>query len=274
MVEQLVPDDLWALVEPHIPPQASRPRGGRTRMEPRRTLAGIVYLLRWGLPWRALPLAIGLGSGRTCERRFREWREHGLWRRLHHVLLNHAAQHGHLDWLRAALDSISFPAPRGGEDTGPNPTDRGKKGSKIHLVIDAAGLPLGVTISGANVHDNQRFEATLDAVPPVRNGRPGRPRCRPTKLHADKGYDAQRCRQALRARGITPRIARRGIESSERLGRWRWRVERTLSWLMAYRKIAVRRERCASTFTALVELACTLLVWRRTRQISVTDRTG
>lgn len=106
-------------------------------------------------------------------------------------------------------------------------------GTKRHIVVDRHGLPLAVTLSGANVHDSQLLEATVDAIPPLRlpQHRRGRPRKRPTKLHADKGYDYPRCRRALRARSIIPRIARRGIESSERLGRYRWVVERTLSWL-------------------------------------------
>ena len=74
-------------------------------------------------------------------------------------------------------------------------------------------------------------------------GKPGRPRKRPAKLHADKAYDSSDLRRALRARGITPRIARRGIDSSERLGRHRWVVERTLAWLLGCRRLGVRYER-------------------------------
>ena len=79
------------------------------------------------------------------------------------------------------------------------------------------------------MHDSKMLEATVDAVPLVYSGRHGAPRCRPAKLHADKGYDYAACRRALRKRGIVPRIARRGVDSSERLGRWRWVVERTLA---------------------------------------------
>jgi Transposase DDE domain len=97
------------------------------------------------------------------------------------------------------------------------------------VVVDRNGVPLAVTVSGANVHDSQRLEVTIDAIPPLRlpGKRRGRPRYRPVKLHADKAYDSSRCRRALRARGVIPRIARRGIESRERLGRHRWVVEGT-----------------------------------------------
>ena len=97
--------------------------------------------------------------------------------------------------------------------TGANPVDRGKPGSKYHLLIDNGGLPLAVGFSAANTHDSRLLEPLVDAVPAVvgPRGRPGRPRRRPAKLHGDKGYDYPSCRQMLRRRGITPRIARRGV---------------------------------------------------------------
>jgi transposase len=88
------------------------------------------------------------------------------------------------------------------------------------------------------------LEPALDAVPPVKQCA-GRPRRRPGKLHADKGHDFPRCRRACRKRRITPRIARRGIDGSERLGRHRWVVERTLAWFARFRRLAVRYERRA-----------------------------
>jgi IS5 family transposase len=105
------------------------------------------------------------------------------------------------------------------------------------------------------------LEAVVDAVPPIkgRRGRPGRPRRRPAKLHGDKGYDYPRCRRELRRRGITPRIARRGIESSDRLGRHRYVVERSLAWVVGYRRLQVRYERRADVLLGLVYLACALI---------------
>jgi transposase len=118
-------------------------------------------------------------------------------------------------------------------------------------VIDANGIPLAVGLSAANTHDSQLLEQLVDAVPAVLGprGRPGRPRKRPAKLHADKGYDFPTCRRALRRRGISPRIARRGIESSTRLGRHRWKVERSLAWLLGCRRLTVRYERRADLLT-------------------------
>jgi transposase len=120
---------------------------------------------------------------------------------------------------------------------------------------------LALGLSAANTHDSVLLEAMVDAVAAIRGpcGRPGRPRKRPAKLHCDKGYDYPRCRRALRRRGITPRIARRGIESSQRLGRHRYVVERSLAWLVGYRRLQVRYERRADIVLGFVQLACVLI---------------
>jgi len=104
------------------------------------------------------------------------------------------------------------------------------------------------------------MEATVDAVEPIKRPR-GRPRKRPAKLHTDKAYDAAERRRALRRRGITPRIARRGIESSERLGRYRWVVERTHSWMNRFRRLKIRYERRADIHVAFLHLGCALICW-------------
>jgi IS5 family transposase len=108
---------------------------------------------------------------------------------------------------------------------GANPVDRGKPGSKLHLVCDSGGVPLSAVVTAANVNDTTMFQAIVEDIPPIRTPA-GRRRTRPAKVHADKGYDSRANRTYLRRRGIKARIARRGIESSARLGRHRWRVER------------------------------------------------
>jgi transposase len=131
-------------------------------------------------------------------------------------------------------------------------------------VVDRNGIPLAVRLSGANAHDATQLVQLVDANPPIigPRGRPGRPRKRPAKLHGDKAYDSSALRRALRARGITPRLARRGIDSSKRLGRHRWVVERTLSWLLGFRRLGVRYERRAGLLQAFLHLACALLCVR------------
>jgi transposase len=143
---------------------------------------------------------------------------------------------------------------------GPNPTDRGKAGTKRHLVTDRAGVPLAAVLTGANRHESVVFEAVLDAIPPIK--RPsGQRRTRPAKLHADKAYDVPRCRRALHRRRIKVRIARKGRDSSARLGRHRWVVERTLAWLSRYRRLTVRYERRADIHQAFLSLGCALICW-------------
>jgi IS5 family transposase len=157
--------------------------------------------------------------------------------------------------------------PRGGQKTGANPTDKAKAGSKHHVVVDRSGVPLAVIHSAANVHDSKVLEEAMDAIEPIRKPSRGRPRKRPKKLHADKGYDFPRCREALRKRGITPRIARRGIDSSEKLGRYRWVVERTLSWVNRNRRLKVRYERRDDIHQAFLDLGCALICWRYVQRL-------
>lgn len=109
------------------------------------------------------------------------------------------------------------------------------------------------------------LEEMVDAISPIRRAR-GRPRKRPEKLHTDKGYDFGCCRKALRKRGIKSRIARRGIDSSERLGWHRWVVERTLSWLNRYRRLKVRYERRADVHQAFLDLGCALICWNQVQR--------
>ena len=137
------------------------------------------------------------------------------------------------------------------------------------MLVDAGGVPLAVALSAANTHDSMLLEQVVDAVPPIIGppGRPGRPRRRPAKLHADNGYDYPRCRRALRRRGITARIARRGVDSSQRLGRHRWRVERSIAWLVSNRRLATRYERRADMLAGLLHLACALICVKKPKPL-------
>jgi transposase len=146
--------------------------------------------------------------------------------------------------------------------TGPNPVDRGKPGSKLHVLSDATGLPLLVGVSAANTHDSQALRPLVMGIPAIRS-RGGPRRRRPDKLRADKGYDFDSHRAWLRSRGITPRIARRGIDTGEHLGRYRWKIERTIAWLSGYRRLTLRYERHADHFAAFLCLAATLTCWKK-----------
>jgi Transposase DDE domain len=159
-------------------------------------------------------------------------------------------------WTRPAC------ARNAGDHVGANPVDRGKPGSKLHLVCDGSGLPLTAAVTAANVPDVTMLAAMVDDIPPVRTPA-GRRRTRPGKLDADKGYDSVANRGYLRRRGIRPRIARRGVESATRLGRHRWKVERALSWLSCWRRLQLRWDRDSGRWFAFVLVACALTCFNR-----------
>jgi transposase len=263
LVDKLVPDDLWALVEPLLPPPPRPPCGGRRRTIPdRNCFAAIVFMARTSTPWALLPAQeLGCGSASTAWRRLDQWANGGVFDQLHLDVLDRLGLAGRLDWSRASVDSASVRAKRG-DHVGANPVDRGKPGSKLHLVSEGHGLPLTAAVTAANVNDTAVFAALLDDVPAVRTVS-GRRRTRPGKVDADKAYDSAANRAYLRRRGITPRIARRGVESSSRLGRHRWRIERTLSWLSCYRRLAVRWDRDSERWFGFVLLACALVCFKR-----------
>jgi transposase len=118
MAAPLVSDELRALIEPLIPPERPKPKGGRPPIFHRAALTGIVFVLKSGIPWEMLPAEMGCGSGMTCWRRLRDWQQAGIWERLHHVLLDRLGRANAIDWSRAALDSASVPAKRGAKRPG------------------------------------------------------------------------------------------------------------------------------------------------------------
>ncbi|MEV8306841.1 IS5 family transposase [Streptomyces flavidovirens] len=145
-----------------LPKFTSRPQGGGTApVGERAVFAAVVYVLTSGCAWRFLPESFGV-SPATAHRRFTAWTEAGLWRRMHRAVLDELGARGELDWTSAIVDAASVRAKKkGGSLTGPNPVDRGKKGSKLHVLSEAQGLPLAVAVSGANLHDSQAFKPLI-----------------------------------------------------------------------------------------------------------------
>lgn len=262
MAKPLLDDELWAVIEPLLPPL--KPRRfrypGRKPITHRQALTGILFVLKTGLPWNLLPAEMNCGSGVSCWRRLREWQRQGVWERLHEVLLAKLQDAEKIDWSRVVADSSSVRALRGGEETGPSPVDRRKKGSKHHVLTDAGGIPLSTKLTGANRNDITQLLPLVEGIPPVR-GRRGRPKRRPKKVQGDRGYDSDRHRAALRRRGITPVLARRKTPHGSGLGKTRWVVERTLAWEHQFPKLRMRSERSALTHQALFTLATALICW-------------
>ena len=255
MAAALLPDPLWDLVKPFLPTTPRRPKGGRPRISDRACLTGILFVLRSGIPWQMLPQELECGSGMTCWRRLRDWQRAGVWDLIHFALLDWLARNDQIDWSRAVVNSCSIRAVHGGDQTGPNPTDRAKRGSKRHLICDGRGMPLAVRLTGANRNDSQEALALVDAVPPLHGVR-GRPRQRPDCVLGDRGYDAAAIRRGLRARHIVPLLAMRRTEHGSGLGRWRWVVERTFAWLSQFRRLRVRYEKRADIHEAFLSLGC------------------
>ena len=166
-------DSLWARIEPLLPKVKSRYRGrgknrkhigGRPAADRRKVISGILYVLRTGCQWDALPKALD-GSGKTAHSYFQRWRRAGVFRRLWQAGLVEYDELKGIAWKWQAADGAMTKAPLGGEKTGPNPRDRSKRGTKRSLLVDERGVPLGLVVSGANTPEGQLLEATLTSGP-------------------------------------------------------------------------------------------------------------
>lgn len=132
------------------------------------------------------------------------------------------------------------------------------------MIVDRYGTPLVVSLTGGNRHDVTQLMPLLDAIPRIRGVR-GRPRHRPGRLFADRGYDYDKYRRLFRARGITTKIARKGTAHGSGLGKTRWVVERTFAWLHQFKRLRIRYEIRADLHLALLQLACSIVCLRRLR---------
>ena len=258
----LPPEPLWNAVEPLLPPERPKPRGGRPRMPDRQAFFAIYYLLSTGIQWKALPRSLGASS--TVHDRFTAWALDGVFERLwRNGLLEFDISVG-LCWTWQSIDGAMTKAPLGGEQTGRNPTDRGKRGTKRHLLCEGHGLPIGLVVTGANRHDKTQVEAVLESMPlpaPLPSEE------NPQHFCADKGYDYDDVRMLIYLWGYLDHIKSRGEEISlkNQLG-WRarrWVCERTHSWFNRFRRLLVRWEKKPDNYLALLHLACASIVWRR-----------
>jgi transposase len=111
MAKALLPDDLWALIQPLLPAYRPSPKGGRPRIDDRADLTGILFVLKTGLPWEYLPRELGCGSGMSCWRRLHAWQQAGSWQRIHDAMLQHLREYDQIQWERASVDSASVPSP-------------------------------------------------------------------------------------------------------------------------------------------------------------------
>src|SRR5881398_395458 len=249
----LVTDALWERIEPLLPPAPQRRFRfpGRKRLDYRKILTGILFVLKTGIAWDDLPAELGCGCGKTCRHYLQVWHQAGVWLKLHALLLAELNGADQIDWERALIDASFAKAPEGGEDTGPNPTDRSKLGTKHHVLTDAQGIPLATTVTGANTADVTQLVPLVDAVPDL-SGEQGDEPTLPEELYTDRAYDSEPHREELRERGIEPKIPKRRTAHGSGLGIYRWVVERTESWLHNFRKLRLRTDPDGAIHRALV----------------------
>ncbi len=257
MAFKLVSDRLWKEIHPLLPPETPKPKGGRPRLPDwnrvcpsnRHALASCANGTGMRVRRDLLASAAGVDAGRSLATHPRE-----------------AVGIVGPPWSNRRLaggdGQCRRPRGFGGAHTGPNPTDRAKKGCKRHILTDARGVPRVVLTTPANVHDSQPAIALLDKMPRI-PGRRGRPREKPDVVLGDRAYGTPKNIAACRARGILPLPARIGTEHESGLGSLRWVVESCLAWFGHNRRIKLCYERTGEHFQAFHDLAATLICARK-----------
>ena len=256
-----VPTPLWKRIKALFPkPPAKRGRG-RPPADARKVLNGIWYVLWTGCQWKAVHKNWFGVSSSVLHERFQTWQQTGLFAQVMKCKAQYYDQKRHIKWKWQALDSKSCPSPLGGTQTGKNPTDRAKQGSKLHLLVDKRGAPLALHITGANEHDKWSADDLLISIVVER------PKHKTQHLCADKGYDYDDVHRFVeqaryiahikhRRRRGEPVIEDCPIPGETQHPARRWVVERTLSWLTKRRSIRVRWCKKFQNWKALIQFAC------------------
>ena len=227
---------------------------GHPPAETVRVLATLRRFLREGTPWRSLRATGAMASGSTLRRRLADWAGTGVLGRVQSMLVG--MLRGQPDQARDLIvDSCSVRAKRGGELTGPNPTDRSKAGTKYHIAVNGDGLPVACAVTAANVNDTLLFERLFRTAFVVM--------VRVRTAFADKGYDAKSNRDLCRKSRAEPRIGKRGQPHGSGLGKRRWPVERTNAWLLENKRLGLRYDRLGFVVKSLLQAACVFLVASR-----------
>ncbi len=256
-----LPDGFYETVAHHLPPeQPPGPKGGRRRVPHRVAVRVIWFVLTSGCGWEDVPLELGC-SGRTAHRRLKDWELAGIWDRVHADLLRLLREAGQLDTDLVVVDGVMVRAFGGGDETGPSPVDRRKLGTKHTLMVDRHGVPLAIHTAGANDSDHTQIIPLVLDFPTV-GGRVGRPKELPDALYADRGYDSDATRWLLAWLGVRPHIARRRTSHGSGLGRVRWVVERTISWVKGLKRMRVRYDRSRVIQDAWTTLAASVVCFR------------
>ncbi len=260
-------DAQWASLQPLLPPQ--KPWTGRPNHDHRPVLNGILWVLRTGAPWRDLPDRYGKPS--TVSTRFYRWRRGGIWDRIFAAVQRQADAAGALDWDAHYVDATvvrahQHAAGAKGSDATVEALGRSRGGfsTKVHLRAEGGGKLLTLVVTPGQTHESTVFASLLERGTVARAGR-GRPKRRPRRVVADKGYSSRAIRDYLRRRGIRMTIPRKTNE--HRTGpfdraRYRARnlVERLINRCKQFRRLATRYEKRAENYRAMWTLAA-LLLW-------------
>jgi putative transposase len=223
----------------------------------------VLFVLRTGCQWNALN-ATGICSSSSAHRRLLEWTAAGVFERAWVKALSAYDEFVGVDWSWLSMDGAMTKAPLGGEKTRPNPTDRGKRGTKRSVLTDAAGVPLGLAVDGANRVD---FKMARETIENIAIARPKPSRRAPQGLCLDKGYDYGEIRELAGEFRFTAHIRCRGeeakaIKKAAGFKARRWVVERAHSWMNRFRRLLVRWEKRADTYLAMLHFACGLITWK------------
>jgi len=260
-----VSDELWAVLQPLLPVHVNTHRfgGGRPRVPDRVCADAVFYVLRTGCQWQALDQT-DLCPHSTAHDRFQEWVRVGVFLRLWQAGVEQFDELRGIDWAWLAMDGAMTKAPLGGEQTGPNPTDRGKGGGKRRVLTEGHGIPVGVAVAGANRTDMKLVRATLESIVVAR---PEPSEEQPQGMCMDKGYDYAEVRDTLSEFGFTAHIRARGEEAralKEEAGfkARRWVVERAHSWMNRFRRLLIRWDKQPANYLAFVHFACGLIAFR------------
>lgn len=266
-----VPDELWELIEPSLPVVAQRQGRGRPRAEDRAVWNGIWYHLWTGCQWKAIDRSwFGVCSS-VIHERFQTWQAAGVFDSIMRTLVDFYAGQRGIGWAWQSVDSKMSPAPLADDACGRNPTDRGKQGSKIHLLVDEQGAPLALHVTGANEHDKWSADDLIIAIVVQR------PDPTDTEQHfcADKGYDYDDVLAAVEEANYIPHIKHRRrrnepkaeecpIPGELRYPTRRWVVERTFAWLNKRRAIRIRWCKKSQNWLALLQFACAHILFNMT----------
>jgi transposase len=253
-----MPEEFYESVVVYLPEQNEPgPKGGRRPIRHHTVLKVIWFVLATGCRWKDVPIELGC-CGETARTRLQEWEQAGIWGKVHLVFLTMLRHRGKLDTSTVIIDSTQVRAFGGGDKTGPSPVDRRKKGTKYTLMVDRHGVPLVLRSASANTSDHRQILSTVVAFPHV-GGKPGRPKEHPDKLYADAGYDSDPARCILRFLGIDPRIRKRNSSHGSHLGKIRWVVERTISWIKGLRRMRVRYDRKDTILDAWTTMAAAVI---------------